>query len=119
MIWNEITHDNLPAAISQLMIDNMELHKKLDFISKKVETIQDGSDVMDVRAAAKFLNKTVPAIYALVHKRRIKFYKPTRDLQFIKSDLIEWAKGNYKGEAYEEAEKIRNNVITLNKQKHP
>jgi excisionase family DNA binding protein len=50
--------------------------------------------LLNVQQAAELLNRKPATIYGLVYEKRIPYYKPDGRLQFIRSELMDWVKGN-------------------------
>ena len=70
-----------------------QFQHQLDKIEQLVTSInQKDTEFIGIEEAAKFLKLKKSTIYQLVFKRQIPFYKCTKKLLFIKSELIEWVR---------------------------
>jgi excisionase family DNA binding protein len=78
-----------------------EITDRLDRIEKNILLIQDhfqnnskgidsSKEFLTLSQAAEYLNLANPTVYAMVGKRKIKYYKRTKRLYFLKSDLEEF-----------------------------
>lgn len=115
MAPQDVTFNNLPEAISQLLSTNLALMDKVHQLSIKVDELSGGKEILDVEQAAKFINKTLPALYTMVYRREIKFHKPDKNLQFFRADLLEWVRNGKQSASNNAAVEIRKNIVALNK----
>ena len=115
MTPEQVTFNNLPEAIAQLLNENQSLLRDVQKLSDKVSALSGGKEVMDVELAAEFLNKTPAGIYAMVHRREINYYKPDKGLQFLRSDLLDWVMNGKQSAVENEVGIVRRNIVHLNK----
>jgi len=64
----------------------------------------------NISQAAQFLNLAVPTLYTMVSKKQIKFYKRTKRLYFLESDLLEFIRIGKKKSISEIEEEVDNNL---------
>lgn len=65
--------------------------------TSEIISAEEDDDILTVTEAAKFLKKSVPAIYGLINRKQIPNKKPAKNVYFSKRELNEWlSKGNRK-----------------------
>lgn len=82
---NEITFNDLPDAISQLILKV----EALDYWVKNNSNRKEEA-VLSIDQAAEFLNLSKPTIYSKVSKNEIPFIKKSKRLYFIKEELFDY-----------------------------
>jgi len=60
---------------------------KMKVLGKAIPTVEEP---IDVQAAAKLLNLSLPSLYRKTHHREIPHYKRGNRLYFFQSELIKW-----------------------------
>lgn len=101
----QVTHDNLPQAVSGLY-DKIEALEKLIKNNALVSPIQS-DEIMTIEQAALLINLAVPTLYSKVHKRQIPVCKQGGRLYFSKMELVAWLKSGRKRTVSEIAEEAR------------
>ncbi|MBX9450010.1 MAG: helix-turn-helix domain-containing protein [Taibaiella sp.] len=81
----EVTHNNLPEAVAEILQWMRSVDPKLISVSQEM-----GREDLDIEEAAKLLNKSKSTIYSYVSKNAIPYYKQGATLWFKKSELMEW-----------------------------
>jgi len=84
----QVTHDNLPQAVSGL-------YDKLDALEKWLKStdsakLPESDEILTITQAAAFTDLAVPTLYSKVHKRQIPVCKQGGRLYFSKKELIDW-----------------------------
>lgn len=83
-----VTFDNLPSMVSQLLkkINNIESL----LLMKAKESPKD--DLINVKEACELLNLSVSTIYSKCSRKELPYHKPngTKKLMFKRSELIEY-----------------------------
>ncbi len=88
----EITHNNLPEAVTQLF-------NKLDNIERLLnnQTNQPESDqLLTIQQAGELIKLSVPTLYGYVSRNEIPFSKKGKRLYFSKQQLFDWIQGGRK-----------------------
>jgi excisionase family DNA binding protein len=86
----QITHDNLPQAVSGLY-DKLEALEKL-IKNNAGSPLPESDEIFNVKQTANFLDLAVATIYTDVHKRNIPHFRTGGRLYFSKQELTEWIK---------------------------
>ena len=86
----EITHDNLPKAVSELInkVDRLEL-----LLLEKTAPSQLNEDCwFDLENLCNYLpdKPTKPTVYNWIHNRSIPSHKGQKKLRFLKSEIDAW-----------------------------
>lgn len=85
----EITFEQLPSAVTQLLI-------KLDSIERLLQTNSNNEVVEDqlftIKQASQYAHLSVPTFYGLVHRNAVPCMKKGKRLYFSKQELTEWIK---------------------------
>jgi len=90
----EITFDQLPEAVSQVL---NKLEKIEQFLLDKGNKPQpEPEELLTVQGAAKLLNLSVPTIYGLTMRAEIPVCKRGKRLYFSKQELTQWIKAGRK-----------------------
>lgn len=89
-----ITFDNLPEAVSHLMMD-VEVIKNLllnQSATRKpdAENNDDVNDILNVADVAKKLGLEKGTVYNLTHKRQIPYFKRGGRIYFDKNEINDW-----------------------------
>lgn len=103
----ELTFDQLPKAVSQLIdkLDNIENLLK----QKGSDVTPETDELLTVKQAAEFLSLSVPTVYGLISKREIPSMKRSKRRYFSKSELMSYLK---------EGRKKTNSEIEVVAEKH-
>ncbi|CAC9974382.1 helix-turn-helix domain-containing protein [Flavobacterium panici] len=92
---NDISFENLPRAVAQLMKEIAEI--KIMIQNVQVYESKDKSIPIGIEEASRLIGKAKPTIYALVRQRKIPCYKYGKKLYFFEEELLEWiSKGKKK-----------------------
>ncbi|MES2762753.1 MAG: helix-turn-helix domain-containing protein [Bacteroidota bacterium] len=85
---NEITFEQLPKAVSELlnMVGNIE--KRLSTAENHAET----DHPLTIEQAGEYIKLSRGTIYGLVSSNKIPFSKQGKRLYFSKKDLTDWIK---------------------------
>lgn len=84
----DITFENLPQAVSQLIIKINGLEALIR--EQKNTTAKDR--LLTVQETAEFLSLSVPTIYGLMSKKKIAYMKRSKRCYFSEEDLIKYIK---------------------------
>jgi excisionase family DNA binding protein len=87
---NEITFDQLPKAVSQLLEEVNNIKRLLT--EKDGNEKPAGDQLLTIKEAAALLHLSVPTCYGLVHRKEIPVSKKGKRLYFSKDELIAWIK---------------------------
>ena len=89
---NEITHNNLPEAVTQLRADIGEIKRLL--LERGNEHHVEGDHWFDLSALCEYIpDKPAKATaYGWVHHSLIPFHKKSKKLFFLKSEIDLWLK---------------------------
>lgn len=100
----QITFEQLPAAVTRLALEVSELKKLL--INQCGQTHTEAPDqLLTVHQAADFLSLAAPTIYNMVQRKELPVCKRAGRLYFSKAELLEYVKaGRKKSNADIEAE---------------
>ena len=80
----EITHNNIPEALTILLY-------KIDRLEKQAtKPEQDNSKLYTITEACQFLSICKPTLYALTSKGGIDFLKPAKRVYFTKQHLLDY-----------------------------
>ena len=86
----EITHDNLPKAVSELInkVDRLELL----LLEKTTPSQQTEERWFDLEELCIYLpdKPTKPTVYNWIHNRSIPSHKGQKKLRFLKSEIDAW-----------------------------
>ena len=88
----EITHNNIPEAIKQLIEKVCKI--ELLLLEKSNEKELEENDFLNIQQAAEFLNLSVPTMYGLKHRGEVPVMKRNngKRLYFSKKQLSDWIK---------------------------
>jgi len=95
----QITHNNLPEAVTQLRSDVSDIKRLL--LEKSNEPQQEADQLLTIQQAAELLNLSVPTLYGYVHRAEIPVCKRSHRLYFSKQELTDWIKAGRKKTASE------------------
>lgn len=84
----EITHNNLPQAVTLLRTEISEIKRLL--LKKGNPSQPDTPDLLTIREAAKLLHLSVATCYTKVFKRELPVMKQGGRLYFSKTELLNW-----------------------------
>lgn len=95
----QVTHDNLPQAVSGL-------YERLDILEKLIKENSlpaqlESDEILTITQAAVFTDLAVPTLYSKVHKREIPVCKQGGRLYFSKRGLTDWINSGRKKTAAE------------------
>ena len=86
----EITHDNLPKAVSELInkVDQLVLL----LLEKTTPSRQSEERWFDLEEVCNYLpdKPTKPTVYNWIHNRSIPCHKGQKKLRFLKSEIDAW-----------------------------
>lgn len=91
---NEITFDQLPWALSQLITKVDKIDKFL--IETKYGQSPEPETPVGIKQASLIVNKTVATLYGYVSRGEIPVCKRGNRLYFSKIDLLAWIKAGQK-----------------------
>lgn len=88
---DEITFDKLPMAVAAI-------DRKVNGLIERIDTLfgKDSEDkgtkheLLDLKAAAKFIGKATSTLYSMTSTRQIPFHKRGNKLYFFKDELTSW-----------------------------
>ena len=100
---NNLTFDQLPAAISQLIRDVNSIK-----ISLAANPPEQNDQLLTVDQAATFLTLAKPTIYAMLSRGELPNMKRGKRCYFQKSDLLEYLKAGRRKTFQQLAEEGRN-----------
>jgi len=84
----EITHNEVPKAVSQILCRVMHIEHFLLEQGKKDHN--DENELLTVQDAAKFLRLSVPTVYGLIHRGELPVMKRSKRCYFYKSELLKY-----------------------------
>ncbi len=90
----EITFDQLPAAISNLVFEVSEIKRLL--LQKGTAIPYEPEKLLTVQEAAKFLSLSVPTIYGLISKGELPVIKRSKRCYFSNIEILEYMKAGRK-----------------------
>lgn len=102
----EITHNNLPEAVTQLRTDVCEIKRML--LENSSEHPPEADQLLTIQQAAELLNLSVPTLYGYVHRSEIPVCKRSKRLYFSRQELMEWIKAGRKKTLAETASEAEN-----------
>ena len=83
MIIVQMNEEELRAMVREEVRNSLN-----ERISNSTE--QQNDDILDINEAMQIIKLRKPTIYALTSKGKIPFFKRTKNLYFIKSEIINW-----------------------------
>src|SRR5574344_1075708 len=87
----EITSENLPQAVSELIQKVDSLIQTIDMQNGIRPSKEEYEEPMiGIEDACKILCRAKTTIYALAQARKTPYYRPVKMLQFKRSELIQW-----------------------------
>jgi excisionase family DNA binding protein len=86
---NEITFDQLPKAVAQLLDEVASIKSML---AEKGDAKPTGDQLLTIQECAAILHLSVPTIYGLVHRKEIPVSKKGKRLYFSKDEINAWIK---------------------------
>jgi excisionase family DNA binding protein len=109
----EITFNELPSAVSQLLVKLGNIEALLSDSLKLQHPVQPEADpLLNISQAGQYLNLAKPTIYSLVGRKEIPVMKRGNKLYFSKQELTKWVKDGRlktKSEIDTEADKFLSN----------
>jgi excisionase family DNA binding protein len=84
-----ITFDNLPRAISQMLIKLESIEHRLDAVLP-TKLNQQVSELLNVQQAADLMGVAVQTVYGYVTRREIPHIKRKKRLLFDRDELMAW-----------------------------
>lgn len=84
-----ITFDNLPKAISHVLMKLEEIEHRLNAMLSN-QNQQQQSDLLNVQQAADLMGVAVQTVYGYVTRREIPHIKRKKRLLFERDVLLEW-----------------------------
>ena len=94
MVQNEITFENLPKAVANLVSEIAEIK---NLVCKGQKTIVPPKRIpIGIDDACKLIGKAKPTVYTLVRKRLLPCYKNGKHLYFFEDELLAWIEGGKK-----------------------
>lgn len=74
-----------PDQLSVIVTESLR-----NYFENQTKGKQEPNDLMTITEAAKFLNCSIPTIYAKTSKRIIPYHKQGKRVYFLKSELKQW-----------------------------
>ena len=108
----ELTFEQLPKAVASI-IESLQRIENL--LQQKSEPSTESDKPMTVKEAAVFLNVSVSAIYKLTMTMEIPFFKRSKRIYFMKSDMVEWIKTGRRKTIYEIQAEADNYILRTRK----
>ncbi len=94
-MYQELTFDQLPRAVTMLTNEVSELKRLL--MEKQAESsTQTSEKPLSISEAAEFLNLSVPTLYSKVSRGELPFMKRGKRLYFSLSELKDYLKAGRK-----------------------
>lgn len=90
----EITFEQLPQAVSQLLVEVDQIKKLLQ--QNPHSYLAEAEHPLTIQEAAKFLKLAVPTVYTLVSQQTLPHSKKGKRLYFNKAELTEWIQSGRK-----------------------
>lgn len=110
----QITHNNLPEALTQLRTDVSEIKRLL--LEKSNEHTPEGDTLLNIQQAAALLNLSVTTLYGYVSRAEIPVMKKSKRLYFSKKELFDFVKAG-KRKTVSEIEADAENSLANHKKK--
>jgi len=97
MTNENITYDNLPLAVSQILtkIDNIAL--KINLIPQSQQVADPEPDIYGINGLAKFLQVSMPTAQKIKNSGKIPFSQAERTIIFNKADVLKALLSKKKG----------------------
>lgn len=83
----KITFENLPNAVSQIL---MELACLKTLVSKIIQPATTVRAPIGIDEAARIVQKSKSTLYKLVNQKKIPCYKAGKKLYFLEDELLKW-----------------------------
>ncbi|MBS1780376.1 MAG: helix-turn-helix domain-containing protein [Bacteroidetes bacterium] len=90
----EITHNNMPEAISLVYTKLLAIERMLQ--SQPGEVPVERDSFLNIKQAAELLTLAVPTVYCLVSKGELPVHKRGKRLYFSSKELLDWIKAGRK-----------------------
>lgn len=84
----EITHNELPKAVSQIL--NRVIHIEHFLLEQGKKNQIDENELLTVQDAANFLRLSVPTVYGLIHRGELPVMKRSKRCYFYRSELLKY-----------------------------
>lgn len=114
----EITFENLPQAVSELIQKVDSLIQAIDMQNGMRTQGETEEPMIGIEEACKILGRAKTTIYALAQARKIPYYRPGKMLQFKRSELMQWMESAKRDNTVPTTEQIAED-IRKNIRHHP
>ncbi len=102
LMKENLTFNDLPYALSEILSKISRLEEKLDAVPNPVYE----DEVLNAQQAADLLHLALPTLYNKIAKREIPHIKKHKRLVFHRSELIEYLNEGRRGTASEQEQAI-------------